>query len=1064
MTTIFKRRLLWLVVVSAILSFMLKTSANAECVPAPDPDLNNDGIVTIADLFLVTSKWGLNEGDVGFDPIADTNCDGMVNLTDVLFVQPHIGEEFPTEEFGPPQVSLSETCTSNPFVTATVTAHGADTVQILGGSSFIETDVINGAFSVDVPLNLNKVNHLFFTAIDANGIPSAPTAEQVIQDGEPPSLFIDFPEYGMELTTETTDVTGRVGDMLSGFLGLDVTVNGEPAEVIVGIGNNGTFVRLGVPLAIGPNTISATATDKKGNTISREITVERIEIPDDAHIMEVLSGNGQRGTVNEVLSDPVVVKVTRNNGSPFVNKLVNFMVTRSDGRLTPDGDGDGSLEFQVHTDANGFAQAFWKLGTDAGCGNNRIEATSEDIVGSTFFCASADPNNPKQINIGSGNNQRAEADGPAPEPLRVWVNDSCNGVEGVPVTFTTILGGGKVNGADSATVNTGITGHAEVNFTLGPDQGNNLIEADFPGNPGNPAVFVVFGIVRDETQPTNFSGIVLNNSSQPIGGATCSLVIGTDILPLIAETDYDGICTFDDITGSGPAKLFVDGLTARAVNGQPIPPGSFPALSFETIIVPNAANSLPTPVLLPALNPNNARTYDGTQDVELTVEGIDGLKMLVKAGSMTRADGTVPSPSNPATLALNQVHFDDVPMPMPDGAAPPFAWTLQPAGATFDPPVEVTYPNMSGLPAGAIAYFLSFNHDTNRFEIVATGRVTDDGSEIIGDPGAGIMVAGWGCNCPPYSVAGDCENCNVSITTGPNTACVNDVVAFSASGSPEGGVFSWVGGGTPSSGSGASFTTKFSSQGAKTVSVSYTCQTSNGPITGSDSVQVEVSKDGEPLELINKEFEAPSALVDKIKLALQIFGGDANFGGKVALVGDATSRCCPDNSGFPFDASVAVSVNVTAGLTASSTPVPVPIPGIPPIFTVKAKIAGNVIANAGPATVMYDGCLNQFTGQATGDVTATLTMSGVFSDLWQIIMLELGATTGLTGDVNIKPVSNKIVASGTVGHLGLVVFVKGTFNPPIGDPQEIEGNFSVFDPETIGLWQHTIINSPSELL
>lgn len=66
---------------------------------------------------------------------------------------------------------------------------------------------------------------------------------------------------------------------------------------------------------------------------------------------------------------------------------------------------------------------------------------------------------------------------------------------------------------------------------------------------------------------------------------------------------------------------------------------------------------------------------------------------------------------------------------------------------------------MSGLPAGAIAYFLSFNHDTERFEIVASGHVTVDGSTILSDPGAGLTVAGWGCNCPPYSVTGGVGNC-----------------------------------------------------------------------------------------------------------------------------------------------------------------------------------------------------------------------------------------------------------------------------------------------------------------
>jgi hypothetical protein len=139
------------------------------------------------------------------------------------------------------------------------------------------------------------------------------------------------------------------------------------------------------------------------------------------------------------------------------------------------------------------------------------------------------------------------------------------------------------------------------------------------------------------------------------------------------------------------------------------------------------------------------------------VEGVQGLQMIVTAGSMS-IDGVPAVEGTP--VSLNQVHHDDVPMPMPDGAAPPFAWTLQPAGATFDPPIKVVYPNMSALPPGSIAYFLSFNHDTNRFDIVATGAVTDDGLCIETDPGVGIQVAGWGCNCPPYSVTGDCDNCD----------------------------------------------------------------------------------------------------------------------------------------------------------------------------------------------------------------------------------------------------------------------------------------------------------------
>jgi hypothetical protein len=82
------------------------------------------------------------------------------------------------------------------------------------------------------------------------------------------------------------------------------------------------------------------------------------------------------------------------------------------------------------------------LGNDAGCGNNRVVATSVGVFGSPMFCASATPGPASQINIGSGNNQFAEAGTEAPRPLRTWVSDGCNGVEGVPVDFTVIQGDG----------------------------------------------------------------------------------------------------------------------------------------------------------------------------------------------------------------------------------------------------------------------------------------------------------------------------------------------------------------------------------------------------------------------------------------------------------------------------------------------------------------------------------------------------------------------------------------------------------------------------------------------
>jgi hypothetical protein len=337
------------------------------------------------------------------------------------------------------------------------------------------------------------------------------------------------------------------------------------------------------------------------------------------------------------------------------------------------------------------------------------------------------------------------------------VNDSCNGIEGIPVTFTVVQGDGSVNGESQVTVDTGQTGHAQVQFKAGASPGNNVVEADFLGNPGVPATFTLFAVERNEELPTMFSGQIFDNAYCPLGNARCFLQVAGQTF--MAFSNDQGEFLFEDVV-DGPGFLHVDATTIDSRNGEPLPPGiSFPDLSYETVLIPNASNALSTPVLLPPLDATNSVSFDNTEDVVLTIEGIEGLELLVKAGSMRRRDGSVPSPANPAILSLNQVHHDDIPMPMPDGVAPPVAWTLQPSGATFDPPIEVRYPNMSGLPAGAIAYFLSFDHDTGEFEVVASGAVSDDGSVIVSDPGAGIGEAGWACNCPPYAVTGSCRNC-----------------------------------------------------------------------------------------------------------------------------------------------------------------------------------------------------------------------------------------------------------------------------------------------------------------
>ncbi|MBS0198027.1 MAG: Ig-like domain-containing protein [Planctomycetes bacterium] len=647
-------------------------------------------------------------------------------------------------------------------------APGAVRVEVLSPTGMVVSAEPgpDGAFAVSAPLAANRNNALFVTGISECGTRGSPVSGMVIQDMNGPSVYIEFPADNARPTDATVDVAGRIGDLLSGFMGLTVRVNGVAANVNVGIGTNGSFFAPAVPLnPIGQNTIiEAVATDRVGNTTTRRVTVVRAAL--EGPRMAAVSGNDQHGLVNGYVPDPIVVRVTNPDGTPFPNKIVTFDVDRNNGRVSPDGIAEPLDMIQVRTDSNGVARARWRLGGTAGMGNNRVKVTSTDIAGFIGFCASAGPGPASQINIGSGNNQVTEVGTPVAAPLVAWVSDSCNPIEGVSVTFRVVSGDGRVNGGSVAMATTTRTGHAAVNAVAGSAPGNTVIEANFAGNINGAAVFTVRGVLRDVERPTTLSGLMLDNASHPLQGATLTLSIGGRLIGS-TQSDSQGQWRFSGFAGSGLAILDVNGATVNAVGGRSVPPNSYASLHFEPILVSNADNTMPMgPILLPPFNPMNTRDYSTTQDTVLTIEGIDGLEFLVRAGSMFLPDANgVLHPAPAGThIALNQVHHDKVPMPMPDGVAPPFAWTLKPAGAVFDPPITIKYPNMTGMPPGGMAYFLSFNHTTARFDIIASGHVNADGSLIVTDPGSGLSIAGWGCNCPPYAVTADC--CNMG--------CVNE--------------------------------------------------------------------------------------------------------------------------------------------------------------------------------------------------------------------------------------------------------------------------------------------------
>ncbi|MEM7204904.1 MAG: hypothetical protein AAF628_31905 [Planctomycetota bacterium] len=621
------------------------------------------------------------------------------------------------------------------------------TIDIQGGAAAVRVSAVAGSFSATVALKANAVNPLAVTEELTGGGRSPAVFFDVTQDSSGPDVIIGFPSDHARVATPSTTVSGTVRDLLSGLPGLTVTVNGQAASVDP---STGSFSIPSVALSAGAATaVMATATDALGNQSQSQITVTHTPPPPGSGIA-VLSGNQQSATVGSELPQQIAVRVVDAGSAPLVGELMTFRVTASNGTLSDQSGGGSAAVLQAFTDANGEARAFWTLGSDAGQNNNRVEVTNPAFTGRADFFASASAGSPVGIDVGSGQLQATGPQSDALELLRARVTDGANGVAGVPVTFTVTQGDGVLStpgnreNTRQLTVSTVGTGHAEVSFTAGTELGLNRVEATYAGNPRDPVEFTV-RVLTDQRFDTSFVGLVTDNSEQPIGGVRVDLQVGTDP-PLQAITDAEGQFAFTGLTTDGPADLNVDGATANMVGKAPVPAGTrFPSLHYETYVALNTENQLLVPINLPRLDSRNDRSFDGNRDVDLTIVGLEGVRFRVRAGTtVTLPNGTVASPATPVTLSLNQVQTSDIPMPLPDGSQPPFAWTMQPADTTFDPPVDIELPNLSGLPPGAVTDLLSFNHQVGEFEVAATGRVSDDGTRIVSDPGQGIRTSGWG--------------------------------------------------------------------------------------------------------------------------------------------------------------------------------------------------------------------------------------------------------------------------------------------------------------------------------
>lgn len=647
-------------------------------------------------------------------------------------------------------------CTITVTITspAAFTVFGASPVEITGtvdsplsevqcyGFSMFST---GGTFSGEVPLREGN-NTVTCLARDIAGhIGTASTT--ITLDTVAPSLTIQSPSNDSKVLTQPVAVTGMVNDITVGTVNDDhchVTCNGVTAAVA-----NRSFLIDSVPLAPGDNTITCTSMDRGGNTGTASVDVTLDTAPQPKIVL--VSGSNQTGIISQDLPAPLVVQVQDGSGGPVAGKNVVFRVTENDGVLHAGGQsGNGVI---VVTDASGMASASFTLGTRVGAGNHKVQATAVGFAGEALFVESALPGSPALIVLDNGNNQEGMVTQALPWPFVVVVVDEGNNrLEGIPVTFRVLEGGGSFAGQPDVTIDSDTDGRAQATLTLGPAVGmdNNLVEVTFFGNSGRPVTFVASGQVPGDPADTSVSGVVLDNQNEPIEGAT----LRVEEAGLQVQSDAQGRFFIKPVP-VGLVTLTADGSTVQR-------PGTWPRLQYELVTVAGQDNTLGMPVYLLPLDVPNGLFVDATHGGTLTFPQLPGFSLTVAPGS-----ATFPNGSNSGTVSVTLVHNDKMPMPPGFGQQPRFIITIQPSNTEFHPPAPICIPNSDSLSPGEKAEMYSYDHDMGQFVSIGTGTVTTDGVSLCSDPGVGILKGGWHCGGNP-SAAGtvadcpDCQSCDGS--------------------------------------------------------------------------------------------------------------------------------------------------------------------------------------------------------------------------------------------------------------------------------------------------------------
>ena len=231
------------------------TGTVADASPIATLTVNGSAVTLTNGAFSTTVALAL-----GANPIAATATDAAGNTGSAAIS---------VTRATPPTVAI--TAPANGLLTrvtpTTVTGTVSGTAPVAVTVNGVNAAVTGSSYTATVPLS-EGANTL--TAVATNAVGSANASVSVTLDTHPPVVTIASPADGATLASGTVTVTGTVADAspIASF-----AINGTPVTL------SGNAFTTSLPLSLGANPISASATDAAGNSGSSAISVTRAAPP-----------------------------------------------------------------------------------------------------------------------------------------------------------------------------------------------------------------------------------------------------------------------------------------------------------------------------------------------------------------------------------------------------------------------------------------------------------------------------------------------------------------------------------------------------------------------------------------------------------------------------------------------------------------------------------------------------------------------------------------------------------------------------------------------------------------